>query len=287
MMGGFIVRKPKYYLIIFILAILIIAIYYFKSSSAKDSAASTGILEPISKNVNGINMTVDPRIELLAAVQAISGYDEKFHLITNQDFSYKKDMKDYFSSFSDHEAVKTFDNLSSVSFSFDAPPTAMLYLSNPLELKVKQDFNDYLKNRVGEASLKKFAEQINKFAKDTKFDEFFNNHRDFYKSVVDKNAEVMGNSNYIDNLEQYYGMKQNSYNIVLSPMFHSGGFGPRVENENGNYDVYSIQGPASVKDDTPMFGDEGGFRYLALHEFSHSFVNPLSEENRWQYHSNE
>jgi hypothetical protein len=274
------VKKYKYYLSIFVMALVLIAIFSFKEKASKESTAIPMSLEPISRNINGINMMIDPRIELLAAVQAIGGYDERFDLITNENFAYKNDMKTYFYSFSKHEAVKTFDSMSSGSFCYDAPPTAMLYLSNPLNLTVKQDFSSYLKNRVGEVSLNKFAGQLKNFAIDTKFDDFYNSRKDFYKKVIDKNAELMGNSRYIDNLEQYYGMKQNSYNIILSPMFHNGGYGPKVENKDGSYDVYSIQGPAGVKDNIPMFGNEGGFRYIALHEFSHSFINDLTEKNK-------
>lgn len=74
-------------------------------------------------------------------------------------------------------------------------------------------------------------------------------------------------------------MKQNSYNIILSPMFHTGGFGANIKNKNGSCDIYSIQGPLSVEKGIPSFGDKDSFKYLAWHEFSHSFVNPLTEEN--------
>ncbi|MEG0775402.1 DUF4932 domain-containing protein, partial [Clostridium sp.] len=244
-----------------------------------DAVVITEDLKPVSQNVNGINMMIDPRMELLSVVQATGTYDEQYDLITNVDFDYKKDIMKYFSDFSNHDAVKVFNNMSRSGFSFDAPPTAMLYLSNPLNLKTNQDFSDYLKNRAGEEELNKFTLELRNFAMDTRFHEFFNKHRKFYDSVIEENAKILGNTNYIDNLEQYYGMKQNSYNIILSPMFHNGGFGPRVENENGKYDVYSIQGTSSVKNNIPIFGNESGFRYVALHEFSHSFINPLTEEN--------
>lgn len=279
-------RKFKYGLIILIL-IVVAGGCFIKLRKPKVAEVatknSTSVVEeslkPVVKNVNGINVIIDPRMELLAVVQALGSYDQQFDLITNISFNYKDDIMKYFSSFSKHEAVKQFDTMSRSGFSFDAPPTAMLYLSNPLNIEIKQDFNEELKNRATKESLNKLAKELKNFAVDTKFQEFFNSHKDFYNSVVEKNAEVMGSSNYISYLEQYYGMKQNSYNIILAPMFHSGGFGPKIEAENGLYDVYSIQGPNSLKENIPMFGDKEGFKYLALHEFSHSFVNSLTEEN--------
>jgi hypothetical protein len=272
-------KQIKYYIVISTIAVAIFAAYFFAQNLSKNSMARTASLVSVSKNVNGINVMVDPRIELLAAVQSISGYDEKFDLITNEDFTYKKEMNNYFSSFSNHETVKVFDNMSSAGFSFDAPPATMLYLSNPLSLDIKYEFTDYLRSRAGAATLEEFALKIRKFAIDTKFDEFYNKHKDFYNSVVERNSEVMKSTNYIAILEQYYGMKQNSYNIILSPMLHRGGFGPRLKDEKGVYDIYSIQGTASIVDDIPIFGSENEFTYIVFHEFSHSFVNPLTEQH--------
>lgn len=280
------VRKFKYGLIILILIVLAGGCFIklrqpkVAEVAIKDSTSvAEESLKPVVKNVNGINVIIDPRMELLAVVQALGTYDQQFDLITNMSFNYKDDIMKYFSNFSKHEAVKQFDSMSRSGFSFDAPPTAMLYLSNPLNLEVKKDFDDEIKSRATKESLNKLAKELKNFGVDTKFQEFFKSHMDFYNSVVEKNAEVMGNSNYISYLEQYYGMKQNSYNIILAPMFHSGGFGPKIEAENGLYDVYSIEGPNSLKGNIPMFGDKEGFKYLALHEFSHSFVNSLTEEN--------
>ena len=45
----------------------------------------------------------------------------------------------------------------------------------------------------------------------------------------------------IGDIENYYGIKQNSYNIILVPMFHPGGFASRLENKDGSFDIYSIQ----------------------------------------------
>lgn len=253
------------------------------SINSNDESMNSGDiieLEPIVQVVNGINVIVDPRIELLAAVQLISDYDKRTNLLTSIRFDYKNDMKDYFSKYSDHEAVKLFNNMSKQGFSYDAPPTVMLYLSNPLELSKKLDFTDYLIGRAGGSNdLDKFISTMQKFVIDTKFNEFYENHKDFYKEVVEKNAEVINQGDYIKDIEGYYGMKQNSYNIILSPLFHPGGFGPRVKNGDGAYDIYSIQGPTKISNEWLMFGSIEGFRFTAWHEFSHSFVNPLTEEN--------
>jgi C-terminal processing protease CtpA/Prc len=96
---------------------------------ANSQHESMGVTNPL------IHIRIDPRLELLAIVQYLSGYREWQGLITDIDFPYRREIETHFSAYRDHAAVKYFDTLSVDGFSFDAPPTAMLYLSDPPELK--------------------------------------------------------------------------------------------------------------------------------------------------------
>ncbi len=223
-----------------------------------------------------VNITVDSRIELLAAVQFLSGYDRRYRLITSSDSPYKRDVREYFSRHKNHPAVKLFDQMSAEGFSFDAPPAAMLYLSEPPELAVKLPFTGYLNKRAGGAKrLNRFVELLRSFAEETEFMVFFTAHNGTFQQVIANAERKMGGINYAQTLEDYYGMRQNSYNIILAPLF-SGGFGPRIERSDGKYDIYNILGPMDAKNGLPAFGSESSFRHLAWHEFSHSFVNPTT-----------
>jgi len=225
-----------------------------------------------------VNITVDSRIELLAVVQFLSGYDERYRLITDFDFPYKQDVREYFSTHKDHSAVKHFDRMSADGFSFDAPPAAMLYLSNPPELSIEMPFTEYLNRRAGGAErLKKFVELLRDFAEETKFLAFFEAHSGTFQQIVANAQRKMGGINYAQTLQDYYGMSQNSYNIILTPLF-VGGYGPRIERSSGKFDVYNILGPMNMENGLPTFGSEESFRHIAWHEFSHSFVNPTTEK---------
>lgn len=272
------------YCIIFFTTTLIIgalaASTKYISQHKKDNSAISQIseLEPVKKQVNGITVSIDPRMELLAAVQLIGNYDDKFHLMTKLDFSYKEDMKNYFSKYSTHKIIKTFNKMSNEGFSFSRPPEVMLYLSNPQVLSKKKNFGNFPVGGIETASLDKFISELQEFAEDSKFDKFYLKNKEFYIKVLERAVKSLEATNYISEIEQYYGMNENSYNIIISPLFHPGGFGPKIKNENGKYDIYSIQGPMSVETDIPVFGDKSEFRELVWHEFSHSFVNPIMED---------
>ncbi|MHC4704234.1 MAG: DUF4932 domain-containing protein, partial [Planctomycetota bacterium] len=225
---------------------------------------------------HAVNVTVDSRIELLAAVQLLSGYEKRYGLITSHDFPYKQDVSEYFSKYRNHPVVKLFDQMSAEGFSFDAPPAAMLYLSEPPELSVELPFTEYLNKRAGGAErLKKFVELLRDFAEETEFMVFFRAHNEAFQQMIAEARKKMEGIDYAQVLEDYYGMRQNSYNIVLAPLF-AGGYGPKITHSDGRCNLYNITGPMGVKDGLPSFGSERNFRYIAWHEFSHSFVNPTT-----------
>jgi len=226
-----------------------------------------------------INVTVDPRIELLAAVQVISNYNDLTGLITRHNIRYKQDMLDYFSPYKKEPAVAFFNQMARMGFTYDAPPAAMLYLSDPPKLKVVKPFSEHLISRAwGEENLIKFVEYLRDFAVKSDFMVFFNSHQDIYDQIIAEVESTMAGNDYIATLENYYGVRQNSYNIILVPVFHQGGFGPCVLCEDGSYDVYNICGSVGEEDGHPLFGSAEAFKYLAWHEFSHSFVNPVTDK---------
>ena len=226
---------------------------------------------------SSLNVTIDPRIELLAAVQSLSDYGEKFSLLTSLDYEYKKDLMQTFQPYAEHEAVKLFQEMSHSGFTFDAPPTVMLHLDSFPELAVEQPFTDYLIGRAGgEKKLMRFIEHLRDFAEQTHFMAFFQKHEEFYQKTLQSVNENFQDIDFIGVLEGYYGQKQHSYNIILAPMF-SGNYGPRISRGDGTYDIFNIVSPRQIKDDILYFGSKANFEHLAWHEFSHSFVNPLGE----------
>ena len=268
---------------IFILFVIVLNFSFIlltktKTVEAKDlSKVSLGESVRITKN--SLNIIVDPRLELLSIVQFISDYDKKYNLMTDYDFKFKKEVKEHFSSFKNHEAVKLFNKLSDKGFTFDAPATIMLYMDNNFQLCQDIDVTDYLVSRIsGKKNIDKFFRSLQKFCHETEFNNFYNEHKEYYQLLIENVLTKIGEKNYIEELEEYYGVKQKEYNIILVSLFHPGGFGPKIESEKAKYKIYSIQGPNGTNNNMPDFGSEASFRHLARHEFSHSFVNPLADK---------
>ncbi len=221
-----------------------------------------------------INVSVDPRIELLAVVQHLSGYD----ILVQDALQYKDAVEKRFGDFRDHAAVRLFGEMRTDGFSYDAPPTAMLCVCAPPELAVQVAFTNYLARRAGgRERLEDFIKALRSFAEESDFMGFFEEQAGFYGEIVSEAQAAMGDTDYAATLEAYYGLQQNSYNLILAPLFR-GGYGPRLERDDGTFDVYNITGPWGVQDGQPQYGSPGAVKYICIHEFGHSFVNPIVEE---------
>jgi hypothetical protein len=225
-------------------------------------------------NPPGLNVKVDPRIELLAMVQHFTTWANTRH--TKFDIGYKHDIDNYFASFSNHPAVQKSQYLTNNNFAYDAPVTLVLFHGNPPEFEQTTSYpKDLIMRAGGESVLKDFADKLRAFAKETNFMKFYNDHQKFYNRLQNNTIKTIGDTNYTKLLEDYYGEIKHSYNILPTPLFHTGGYGPQVQTPEG-LDVFSVDGPLSYSLGELSFGNKEYLLYILLHEFSHSFVNPVT-----------
>ena len=250
-------------------------LYKYNHKSSPVSTANLSELEPVKISKGPFNIMIDPRIELLSSVQLNSNYEH----LTSIDFKYRDDMKDFFSKYKSHNAINNFKSLAISGFSYDAPPAAMMYVSKVPKLEQQTPFSAYLIGRGGgRSSLKNFMSALSDYAVDSNFSIFYNNHIKFYKELVDNVSKQLEDSDFAAELESYYGLKKNSYNLVLSPLFHNGGYASEITSKNSNPDTYGFLGPHDSKDNMPIYSKESLVE-IGWHEFSHLFVNPTTEKH--------
>ncbi|MYD24487.1 MAG: DUF4932 domain-containing protein [Gemmatimonadetes bacterium] len=226
-----------------------------------------------------LNIDVDPRIELVITIKLLCDYEG----LTRYDVAYSQSMRDYFSPFKTHEAVKLFKEITEHRTYSDAYLSPVLSLSKPPELTPQFPFENYeyyIRAFQDETRFRTFYELLSGFAIQSDFGTFFESQTLYYQSLIDTVAKTLNSKNLIDVLERYYGMRQQDYNLVLSPLFQHGGIGPRVRNPDNRLSIFSVIGPVGSVDGIPVFGTRDELLELIWHEFGHSFVNPVTERHR-------
>ncbi|UCH63687.1 MAG: DUF4932 domain-containing protein [Fidelibacterota bacterium] len=252
------------------------------STTASQRAGRIILPTPVEETVASVHIMVHPNVELISIIQHISKYGETFpFLLNNNDFRYREDIVRQFRQHSDHDAIRFMDDVSLKPrmYNFSAPPTSMLYLDESFRLREDLVHDDFLMARIGGVdSLRRFGEYLGDYSQQAGFAEFYAEHAAYYKSLVDSVKSKFDEVNYVEELEAFYGTRQESYNLILVPLYGHVGFGPHVDSREGDTHIFNIMGPQSVESGVLNFGDKSYFKKMQRHEFSHSFVNPLTEK---------
>ncbi len=227
------------------------------------------------------SVTVDPRIELLSVVGVLADHQG----MTNYDIQYRQEILNRFSNHRNHNAVTFLRRVMDRALASDAYATVMIHLSQPPALKFESPINDdamedYVTRAFGgDINIIAFVETLRDFVKDSDFIEFYSSQSRFYQSLRSDALDKLGSTDYMNTLEQYVGDKQENYHIILGPLLHHGGFGPRIVGDKGVTDLFSIIGPVGEDEGVPDFGDRARLQDVLWHEFAHSFVDPITADH--------
>ena len=132
----------------------------------------------------------------------------------------------------------------------------------------------------------RFIAALNDFYRDADVETFFEKHRAVYDGVLDEVRKNLPPKDFAETMESYYGEEKAGFMLIPSPLMYDGfGFGHQVETKEGMR-VLNVFGPKvrieTMTDSVFGFDDAEGIERVSVHEFGHSFVNPLVDlpENR-------
>ena len=151
-------------------------------------------IQPIERSVGKLNISIDPRMEVLTTVQLLAYSPYNRHRNFRENLRYSKDIVNYFKTFSSHEAVIITGSLIKKNgFGDDVPVTFMLHLSHLPELDLQVPFTDGLMRRSGGGdNLEQYRKSINNFTEISDFEIFWNSKISFYNKILDLTIAKMG-----------------------------------------------------------------------------------------------
>lgn len=256
--------------------LLLVGLLIIAGSGCREQARVPYIL-PVSVARNNINIVIDPRVEMMSIVQYLSDYDE---FITAADFAYRTRVDEFFAGFHDHKAVTMYEDMTYTGFRYSSPANFALSLTSDWQIDDRAQLSWHvLQGGGGIKNLTEFAAALQDFCIESNFYDFYVSNEDYYRDNVYRVAALLGDWDYVSELESYYGMHYQSFNILPVPLYAGGGgFGPHVERD-GQIEIYSIlcAFDDQMHGEVPQYGNDYIFKLLQRHEFSHSFVNRITE----------
>jgi hypothetical protein len=232
----------------------------------------------------GITTMVDERAELMSIVFRLAGAEE---YVNNDIKIYTTEIDKYFKPFKNHKVIKFIKKIRTKNgVSYDAVMSMAVHIEiekGNVKLKDNIDTNS-LDIRWGE-DRDKFVAYLNDFYKTSGFNIFFKKNIALYNKAQ-TNFEVVLKTIDFDWFKKYYGeIPQINFNLILSLSNGGGNYGPSIAFKDGTQNIYSIIGAWEVDSSgCPKYSND--MAELVIHEFSHSFCNPLIDENYSQMKEN-
>ncbi len=153
----------------------------------------------------------------------------------------------------------------------------VVHLTEPPELKERIPFEPRppgLDRRWPQDRMPEFLEQLRNFTRATHFAGFMKNQSDLYKLTVDRARKLIQSEAHLEWFDQFFGARPGAdFKIVISLLNGPSNYGASLK-VKGREELYCILGAWRVDAaGQPVF--EPRMLGTVVHEFCHSYVNPL------------
>ena len=221
-----------------------------------------------------IKVEVSETVELMAILSRTAGFREYSMDMGGQ---YTKDTETWFSAYEQHPTVGYIKDLrSKYNISYDAVMTMAINLETDGQDVTFTGGKSGLGNRWKNVEIDSFIVRLNQFFTDTRFHDFYTQHQSFYESVMRAYEQNVMRYFHQEWYPQFYGQEPTEQFRVLIGFTNGGGnYGPSRQLPDKPKEVFAICGYKI--DETTGKAFENGIEEAStlIHEFNHSFVNPL------------
>lgn len=221
---------------------------------------------------------VDPRVELLSILFKLAGNPEYSQ---GRVPSYEKAIAAHFAPFREHEAVRLARELRQTGgVSYDAVMNMAVHLSDVDSLDERVPFDQAgskLDARWKGAQARRFVAAARRFARDSKFNQFFESQSGLYSLTGQRLRAFVAANADLEWFNRFFGRKSTARLIIVPGMANGGAsYGASLTAADGVDELYAIPGVWNVDSDgQPVFA--GDWANTLVHEFVHSYANPLIE----------
>lgn len=242
--------------------------------------ACTVALGAGARAAEAIPVRISETVELLSIVFRIAGADE--YRMADANAPYVKEVDARFGALKEHEVAKVVHSLrESRGIGFDAVMSMAVHLKDARTLEPKLPWDqagDTLEKRWTPADAERFVKALRAFVAESNATEFFDSHADYYKQAADRLASQLTTRPYRAWLDGFFGQAPGlEFGAIVGLLNGSGNYGVSVRYPDGRSEICPVIGASEFDaQGLPTFdeGDAG----LIVHEFSHTYTNPLVDK---------
>ena len=229
-----------------------------------------------------VDVEVSETVELMSILARTAGSQE---FCMDMAGDYTKDTEAWFASFKEHPAVRAYQELQQdYGIGYNAPmDLAVNLVIDGSRLKFVGD-KKCMDDRWMNVDIDAFVSKLNDFYTDTRFHEFFQQHQSFYNDVLQQyEAKVMQYFNQ-DWYPRFYGTEPGEiFRLIIGFTNGGGNYGVNRQLPGKPKESFSVCGYWSYPGRGSLVDPKNaktGAAPILIHEFNHSFVNPLQETEK-------
>lgn len=249
-------------------------------------AAAALLLAAAAARAADIEVSLDPRLELLGAVQLLStapapeGFERRAAPAAEAARSLR--------SLAGHRAVAAVAALPPRDFSYYTRADVFLRLSPPPELTQALLIPDmFVAQAGGRAALDSWLDAMRAFSREPAFSSYFAKERDLLAGPVSAFSDDVAKRDYVGKIERYTGLPfHGRYAIHPTPFVKTGSqVNSVVLEDDGTYSIQSVVGPEESRGKLDFRPDE--FPGTAWHEIGHGILDTLSDLHQAEIERND
>lgn len=221
-----------------------------------------------------IKVEVSETVELISILARTAGYEEYLNDLAGQ---YTKDTEAWFAPYKEHVAVSLAREVrAKYGIGHERVMNMAIHLNIDNGKIVLIGDRAELNNGWQNVDLDEFVKRLNKFYKDTRFHEFFEEHRTFYDGYTKMyEANVMPAFHPEWFSQFHYGTAPaDCFHVIVNFTCGSNNYGPWRQLTGQPRDLFAIIGYWI----DPALGRPRYDASLLFHEANHPFVNPLLDD---------
>lgn len=192
-----------------------------------------------------------------------------YGLMNEEENEYTAAIRALFEPYKSHPVYSFVEEMIPQGFTFARPVELALSLGDSNDFSMQYRVSDFCAECCGGMQkIEELLRLLKELDREVDFRTLYNREKGFYGKYLETAALVAEEYPYVDLLEQEYGKEQGSYQLVISSLM-KGNFGFAFEDEETKqshlHAVLSTYGFSLSPN-------------VLFHEFSHPFINPLTEK---------
>ena len=221
-----------------------------------------------------IKVDASEMVELMAILSRTAGFREYCMDMGGQ---YTKDTEVWFAPYKQHPAIACMKDLrSKYNIGYDAVMPMAINLETDGKKVTMTGEKLNLGNRWQNIEIDTFLVHLNQFYADTRFHDFYTQHQSFYESVLRTYEQNVMQYFHQDWYPRFYGTEPTErFRVVIGFTNGGGNYGPSRQLPSHSKEVFAICGYSIDEKTGKAFENGTDYAATLIHEFNHSFVNPL------------